>query len=177
MDLKEIDRLTKEYADARRVLGDRVQNLNDEIEAAKKRLLPGIKRAVENAAEKKATLSAAVRDGSHLFVKPRTVVMYGVKVGIEKGKGKIEIPKEEEQRVVTLIEKHFPGMTDILIITTKKPAKKALSQLTVADLKKLGITVEETGDQVVIKGTDSDVDKLVKALLKENENEAMEEAA
>ncbi len=177
MTLPDIERKTKDYADARTVLSDRVQRLNDEIEAAKRRLLPGIKKAVEIAAEKKADLTWALMDSANLFVKPRTIVVCGIKVGLEKGKGKIEIPKEDEEKVVRLIEKYFPEQADVLIQTKKKPAKKALSGLTVAELKKLGITVEETGDQVVIKGTDSDVDKLVKALLKEGETEEVEEAA
>ncbi len=175
MTLSEIEQKTKDYADARSVLGDRVQRLNDEIEAIKKRLLPGIKKAVEIAAERKAILKASIEEGSSLFVKPRTIVAHGVKVGLEKGKGKVEW--EDDDQVVKMIEKHFPDQADVLIKTKKTPVKKALSQLTVAELKKLGITVEETGDQVVIKGTDSDVDKLVKALLKEHENEEMEEAA
>ena len=35
----------------------------------------------------------------------------------------------------------------------------------IADLKRIGCTIEETGDVVVIKPTDSDVDKIVSALL------------
>jgi hypothetical protein len=175
MDLATIDRRTKEYADARRLLADLVQNLNDKIESAKKSLLPGIKRAVDKAAEKKAALSSAVQDGSHLFAKPRTVVMYGVKVGLEKGKGVIEW--DDAEQVIKLIKKYFPDQADVLIKKTEKPIKKALAQLSVQDLKKCGITVEETGDQVVIKDTDSDVDKLVKALLKEDEKEEIEAAA
>lgn len=175
MDLTGIEKLTKEYAEARRVLGDRVQHLTDEIETAKKRLLPGIKRAVENASEKKAALSAAVMQSPELFARPRTIVLSGIKVGLEKGKGIIEW--DDDAQVVKLIEKHFSEQADVLIKTTKKPLKKPLSQLTVAELKKLGIVVEETGDQVVIKGTDSDVDKLVKALLKEDESEEVKEAA
>ena len=173
--MQDIETATRLYADARRVLEDRVQRLNDEIEAAKKRLLPGIKKAVEDAAERKSALSAAIQDGASLFARPRTIVMHGVKIGLEKGKGKIEI--EDAGQVIRLIKKHFPEQADVLIKTREKPVKSALQQLTVAELKKLGITVEETGDQVVIKGTDSDVDKLVKALLKEDENEEVKEAA
>ncbi|GAB4485935.1 MAG: hypothetical protein OHK006_12930 [Thermodesulfovibrionales bacterium] len=175
MDLVTIEGLTKDYADARRSLADRVQALNDEIEAAKKRLLPGIKRAVEKAAEKKAALSSAVLEGVHLFERPRTVVISGIKVGLEKGKGKIEW--EDDEQVVRLIEKHFPEQADVLIQTKKKPLKKALANLSAAELKKIGVVIEETGDQVVIKGADSDVDKLVKALLREDEGEDVKEAA
>lgn len=170
-----IDSITKEYAAARKVLSVRVQDLEDEIAQLKRRHLPGIKKAVEVAKTYQARLAAAIEESPELFVKPRTVVFYGIKVGLEKGKGKIEI--EDSDQVVKLIEKHFPDQADVLIKTSKKPVKKALAQLTVAELKKLGITVEETGDQIVIKPTDSEVDKLVSALLDEEVDEAKEEAA
>jgi hypothetical protein len=48
-----------------------------------------------------------------------------------------------------------------------KPVVDALKQLDVKLLAKLGITVEATGDCVVIKAADSEVDKAVKAILKE----------
>jgi 5-enolpyruvylshikimate-3-phosphate synthase len=175
MIMDDIMKRTGEYAESRTVLAGRVQRLNDEIEAAKRKLLPGIKKAVEVAAEKKAALKNAIEEGAGLFVKPRTVVLYGVKVGLEKGKGKIDW--EDDDQVVKLIKRHYADQADVLIKTTEKPIKKALSALSVAELKKLGVTVEETGDQVIIKGTDSDVDKLVKALLREHENEECEEAA
>ncbi|KAF0145082.1 MAG: hypothetical protein FD156_1193 [Nitrospirae bacterium] len=173
--MNEIEKKTKDYAAAREVLSLRVQNLHNQIEAAKRTLLPGIKKAVQVASEKKAALSEAIKESPELFDRPRTVVISGIKVGLEKGKGKIEW--EDDAQVVKLIEKHFPKQSDMLIKTTKKPLKKSLAQLSVAELKKLGIVVDETGDQVVIKGTDSDVDKLVKAFLKEDENEEVREEA
>ena len=39
----------------------------------------------------------------------------------------------------------FPDKMDLLIKTTEKPVKKSLEQLA-ADLKRLGVTVEESGD-------------------------------
>ena len=46
-----------------------------------------------------------------------------------------------------------------------------------AELKRIGVTVEETGDQIVIKPTDSEVDKLVNALLADAERIESEQAA
>jgi hypothetical protein len=68
--------------------------------------------------------------------------------------------------VVTLIEKSFPkAQADLLIKTTKKPIKKALEDLDVGALKRIGCRVVETGDEIVIKPADSEVDKIVTALL------------
>lgn len=175
MNMHDIEGKTKDYAGARAVLADRVQRLNNEVEAARKRFLPGIKKAVDFAVEKKADLAAAIEQGAALFNNPRTVVFSGIKVGLQKGKGAIEWDNDDQ--VIRLIEKNFPDLADVLIKTTKKPIKKALGGLSVAELKKIGVAVEETGDQVVIKGTDSDVDKLVKVLLKEHESEECEAIA
>ena len=41
--------------------------------------------------------------------------------------------------------------------------------MSVSDLKKIGVTVIETGDEVFIKPTDSEIDKLINALLKDEE--------
>jgi hypothetical protein len=171
--LSEIEALTKDFSDARNVLVERVQNLNDEIEAAKRRLLPGIKKAVAAVSQKRSVLHSAVEDSADLFVKPRTVVFHGIKVGFQKGKGAIEW--DDDAQVVKLIRKHFPDQFDTLVKTTEKPVKGALENLSVQELKWLGVSVSETGDQVVIKATDSSVDKLVKALLKAEEAETVGE--
>ena len=68
--------------------------------------------------------------------------------------------------MVARIKKHLPEQADVLIRTKEAPVKEALAQLTAAELKKIGVTIEDAGDTVVIKPVDSEVDKLVDALLK-----------
>ncbi len=167
--MNEIERLTKDYAYAREALAQRVQGLEDEINTLKRKALPHIRKSVEAAAERRERLKSAIEVSHEFFIEPRTVTFHGIKVGLQKGKGKIEW--DDDEQVVKLIRKHFPEQADVLIKTTDKPVKKALAQLTVSELKKLGIEVEETGDQVVIKSTDSEIDKLVNALLKDEEVE------
>ena len=165
----EIEQHTKAFADRRAALADIVAELNGGIEALKRKHLPVIKRRVAAAAEAHAALTEAIGESAELFVKPKTVVMHGIKVGYAKGKGKIDF--EDGDQVVRLIRKHCADMADVLIVTTEKPSKDALQQLDVATLKRLGCTVDESGDQVVIRPTDSNVDKLVKALLKDATDE------
>ena len=173
--LGDIERLTREFADARERLSVTVRTLEYKIEALKRQYLPGIKKQVGLAQEKKADLAAVIGDNPDLFVKPRTIVISGIKVGFEKGKGSLDW--ESSEVVVKLIRKHFPGEADILIKTKETPRKKALSSLSVGDLKRIGVTVEETGDVVVIRPTDSEVDKLVDALLRDSDETDTEEAA
>lgn len=162
--MNEIEARTKVYADARTKLMEIVSTLNEGLDALKKDHLPRIRRQVQRAHELESDLRALIEQTPDLFVKPKTVVLHGVKVGFEKGKGAILF--DDEDKVVQLIEKRLPDLAEQLVKTTKKPLKGGLAQLTVQQLKSIGCTVEEAGDQVVIRAVDKDVDKLVTALLK-----------
>ncbi len=162
--MNDIDRATRAYAEARELLTQRTAALRDGMEALKRNELPGIKRALEKATARQAELQALLESAPDLFVKPRTVVLHGVKVGFEKGKGKIEF--DDAVRVCKLIKSKLPEKADVLIDTVEKPVKKALAQLTVAELKSLGCTVQADGDVVVIRPIDSELDKLVQALMR-----------
>jgi hypothetical protein len=172
--LGEIERLTKDYADWRMQLSEAVLVAEHEIAAMKRQHVVTIKRKVEAVAERQASLKAAIEASPELFTKPRTMIMHGVKIGFQKEKGKISWA--DANQVIRLIKKHFSEQADVLIKTTEKLIKAALQQLPAADLKRIGVTVGETGDAVVIKSTDSEIDKLVNALLKGDEPDE-EEAA
>jgi hypothetical protein len=167
MTLTEIEKLAKEFSDARAALRERIEVLDEGMRALKKRYLPGIRNAVERAKEKQVCLSDAISDSPDLFIKPRTMTLFGIRFGIEKQKGKIEWEKGAIPGIVKLIKKLFPDSWETYVKVDEKPMKKTLATLPSADLKKLGIQVTETGDAVVIKPVDSEVDKLVDALLNE----------
>ena len=175
MSLETIEQLTKEHAADRAVLAERVQALHDEMTQAKRRKLPGIKSAASNARDSQLRLAAAIEAEKSVFVKPKTRVFHGIKVGLQKAKGKLLFASAE--KVVELILKHFPDQSDVLIKCTSAPVKSALLQLSAADLKKIGCTIEETGDQVVIAPINSEIDELVDALLGDVESEPEPEAA
>lgn len=163
--LEFIDEKAQRFANLRAKLTKAVEAYNAEIEEARNRHSRGIKRLVESAAEAHGELVEAVADSKNLFGKPKSLTLHGVRVGFRKGSGKVAYGDEDQ--VVELIEKKLPEQAEILIVTKKKPNKKALAQLDVAELKKIGCTVEDTGDVPFAEDADSEVDKLVKALLKE----------
>ncbi|HRR42218.1 MAG TPA: host-nuclease inhibitor Gam family protein [Syntrophales bacterium] len=174
--LGDIERLTKEYAEWRRDLSEAVLVAEHEIAAIKRRHVVAIKRKVEAVAERQAQLKAVIEANPELFKKPRTMIIDGVKIGFMKEKGKISW--NDAGQVIKLIKKHFPDQADLLIKTTEKLVKGALQQLPAADLKRIAVTVGADGDAVVIKSTDSEIDKLVEALLKDDtKDDADEEAA
>lgn len=175
MNLVDLDGLTKEFSSAREVLTGRVRELENLITAIKRRRLPGIKTAVNTVMEKQASLKAAIEESRSLFVRPKTMIMHGIKIGYQKSKGTISW--DDGDQVVKLIKKHLPDQADVLIKTTEKPIKDALLNLSAADLKRIGVTISDDGDQVVIKSTDSEIDKFVDALLKEDDLNEEKEAA
>lgn len=170
--MNDIEARAKAYAEARARLAEIVTELQAGLDAIKRENLPRIRRAVARTAELEALLKTVIEDAPELFSKPKTVVLHGIKVGFEKGKGKIEF--DDEDTLVRLIEKKLPDLVDQLIKTTKKPLKTGLGQLTAQQLKAIGCQVEETGDRVVVRAVDKDVDKLVNALLHGAAEEATE---
>jgi hypothetical protein len=168
--MKDIEALAKRYADARGMLSDIVAALNYEREQVLRNYLTRLKRQVASAKGAEAELKSAIEASPALFEKPRTQVFHGVKVGFRKSTGKLEF--DDPDQVVKLIRKHFPEQFDVLVKTAETPIKEALANLTAAELKKLGVEVAESGDVVLVKDAAGEVDKIVKALLKDEELEA-----
>lgn len=175
MDLKDVENVVKQYSDARKSLSKRVAAFKDEEDALKRRFVPGIKRIVEEVTERYNRLSSLLNEAKHLFERPRTATFHGIKVGFQKQKG--ELAWEDDAAVVKLIRKHFPDQVDTMIKVVEKPIKAALATLTVAELKRLGVRVEDDSDKILIKTTDTEIDKLVEALLKPGKTEEEEAAA
>jgi hypothetical protein len=122
----------------------------------------------------KEGLRGLVDSARDLFEKPKTQVFSGVKVGLKKGKGKIEW--DDDDAVVRRIKKNHPDLVDQLIICKEKPSKEGLATLDVKQLKALGVAVEEAGDQIVVKDMDGEIEKIIKALMKSEEEDRAEAA-
>ena len=164
----EIDKAAQNYARAHDALRDEMQHVEAAIAKIKEAHHKALRKLVAEAADKKAALREIIDESREQFDRPKTRILHGIKLGLRKGTGKLDW--EDDELVVKLIKKKLPKETwEVLIKTTEKPRKDGLSGIDVNDLKKIGVTAEDTGDQVVIKPTDSEIDKLVDALLKENE--------
>jgi hypothetical protein len=168
-ELVKIELLTKDYAECRKVLENRIVRHRSLMQAITRRLLPGIKSAVANANDAKAKLTNQIDAHRELFEKPKTQVFHGIKVGLKKGSGAVEF--DDEALVIALIKREFPEQKEALIKVKETLRKKALAELTIEDLEKIGAVMEGTQEYVLIKDTVSNVDKLVAALLKEGKSE------
>lgn len=161
--MQEIETKAKAHALAREKLSEVVTSLQDGIDALKRSHMARLKAAVNKAADTSDELLALVKESRELFTKPKSVTLHGIRIGYQKEKGKIEF--DDPDHVIKLIRKHFPKLAKTLIATTEKPSKDALNNLSAEQLKKIGVTVTSDTDVVFIRPADSDVDKMVNALL------------
>lgn len=164
--MTEIQECAQKYARAREVLHDRATQLKKDTEQLTARRMPGILDAAKMVGVLRQQLAKLIENASLYFTEPRTIKFHGVTCGLRKGAGKVDWDDEDEV-VVARIRKHLPDKAASLIATVEVPSKEALlkANLSTADLKRIGVTITGTGDQVVIKQAKSDTDKLVKQLL------------
>ena len=160
----DFERLAQDLSGARMMLKEVVSSLETEISVLKKKQLPAIRKWASASAERQTALHQAIEENPGEFVKPRSRILHGIKFGIQKKKG--EVTWEDEERVIFLIKKHFPELIEGLIRVKETPIKNALVEMAAVDLKKLGVSVENDTDEVFIKATDSEIDKIVDAILK-----------
>lgn len=157
-----IEERARYYAACRDDLGSRIHELEAEITAIRERYRQALLETLRSHKQAEDDLRATLEAAPHLFTKPRTRVLHGIKVGFQKGKGGLKIA--DESATIKLIRKHCAEQVDALIKTTEKPIKDALANLDDTTLKKLGVQVVGVCDVVVIKATDGDLEKLIKAL-------------
>jgi hypothetical protein len=171
--LAEVETRALAYSRARTALADELAGLQEELENAKKRHMRSIKSLAAAAAAAEANLHAAIELGPHLFVKPRTLELHGVKVGYRTAQGRIVW--DDEETVLKLIRRHLKGEEDVLIKTTYKVSKDGLKALSATDLAKIGCRVEGAGDQVVLSMADDQIEKMLSKLISEMVETILEE--
>lgn len=161
------------FHDAHKALSNEVQEMNDAITAIKRAKMAVLKRLVIRAKETRAALEQQIEAAPDLFTKPRTLILSGITCGFRKQKGKTIC--EDPDRTVALIKKHFDKSEHTTLInTTEKPDLKAIGKLTAEQIKKLGIEITRDTDKTVTDPADSEVDKIVEALLAESTEQEVE---
>jgi hypothetical protein len=160
--MTEIEERTRYYAACRDDLAAAIHALDAEITVMREQHRAGILDALRAHKRAEDELRAAIEAAPSLFTEPRTRVLHGIRVGYQKGRGGLDIA--DEAATIKLIHKHLPQQVEALVKVTEKPIKKALQNLDVGTLKKLGVNVLNTGDVIVLAATDGDLDKLIQAL-------------
>lgn len=169
-----IEAAASHYAIARRALARRVADFEAAVARLRSLHVGEITQLAADAKQHQDKLETLIKANRGLFEERRTIVFHGIKLGLQKGKGKVEWADKEKlvQRIFDLCS---DDQQDLLLETTYTPRKDALATLDAALLKKLGVTVTGTGDQVVIKGADAEVEKIVARILAETSKPATDE--
>jgi hypothetical protein len=110
----------------------------------------------------------AIGKSPELFIKPKTMVLHGVKVGFQKGKRSYVFDNEE--LVIENIRGNFQFswiQAKNLIRTKESVHKPALDKLSEDELNTIEVERLDPGDEVVVKSTGTAIDKFVASLLKE----------
>jgi hypothetical protein len=144
-------------------LEDLMADLEADLAAVKDRHLRTLKRQAALVAAGEAELHQAVAASPQMFVKPRTTILHGTKIGYLNSVGSVTYA--DEARVVQLIGKHFPDRLEELVKTERTPRKDALRTLTGPELARLGCRIEGAGDLIVVKRVAGDVEKLINKLI------------
>jgi tryptophan 2,3-dioxygenase len=176
MNLNEIETLAQAYAESYRELEGAVQALEDGVRTIKRKLLPTIRRLAEESANHKGAVLAAITDSKALFEKPRSRVLAGVKVGLQKRRGQVVI--DDEEATIRRIRELLPKDQVELVIRVKESVHKpAVYDLTGGDLKRLGIKVDADTDEAIAKIAGEDIERMVDALLTDDDVRDSTEAA
>lgn len=162
--ITEIDQLARQYADAQTALDSLTNELRQEIDQAVRARWPELRKATTRAAERYEALYALVSEARPVFEKPKTKILHGVRVGFRKSKDAVQVL--DADNTVALIKKHLPDSVELLIARSEKPIQAAVEQLDDSDLKLIGCRRVAGRDEPVAALAETDLDKVVQALMK-----------
>lgn len=123
----------------------------------------GIDLAAAERAELETELLALVQAAPSLFVKPRSISVDGVKCGYRKEEDGMDW--DDEQAVIARIDDLHPELYHLLVRETKSIVVDALSQLEARQLRQVGVRLVSGADRAFVSIGESEVDKLVKAIV------------
>lgn len=125
----------------------------------------GIDAAAEEEAAAKAELQQLVDAAPQLFARPRSITQDGVSTGYRKGEDTLDW--DDDAMVIARIRAlpELAELATVLIRTEETLNVAALGELDGHARRKVGIRLTQGVDQSFIRFTDSDVEKMVKAIL------------
>ena len=165
--MESIAGLCKSYAAARERLADTTEAIRSEQRRALRQRLRGLKARVAEVSAARDRLREAIAENPGLFEKPRTRALEGIKVGYRKQPGRIDC---DEGRTIARIRKLYPDRKAALVRVRESLNHAALKNLDAKILASIGVTVIQVDDQIVIAAANGDLDKLVDALLSDEED-------
>jgi hypothetical protein len=162
--MQDIERETRQYAEAKRRLNEVMAEFRKEADELKASFAADIRKAMGRVTSQHADLYREIAENRDLFGKPRTQEFDGIVVGLKKGRGKLEITDEDQ--TIAVIEEDFPKLAKLLIRTEKTLVKDAVKKLPPETLEAIGAAITGKEDRIIIEDVDSQIDRVMSSILK-----------
>ena len=160
-----LEAAARAFAVAHGRLTERVRRLTARVDELQHQATPEIKARADELTAAAGTLRAAIEDNPRAFVRPKTRVIAGVKVGFRKMRGQVSFV--DEGKVIERIRARLPTEQAYMLIRVRESVDKtALADLELTDLRRIGVSVTADEDVVVIDAGEKDVARFVRALIK-----------
>ena len=166
MNLNDIGVLVRSYADDRDALAEVVDAVRDVQRRAVRERIRTIRTRVAATSTSRDRLRDAIDGARGLFDKPRTQSLHGVKFGLRKMPGRIEGDMAE---AIRRIDRRMPDREPELVQTRRSLDKRAVLRLSARELASIGLSLVHDDDQIVIAAASNDLDKLVDAMLADDD--------
>ena len=161
-DMAEIMRLAGRLAAATEATETLADEIRTEQRKALRARLRTLQRRIADQAAAEETLRDAIDARHDLFQRPRSVAVDGVKFGLRKQPGAVDIG--DEARAIQRLRDKLPQHADALVNVKETLDRKALRKLTAGELAKIGVAIDRTTDAVTITRPASDLEKFIDAL-------------
>lgn len=163
MTLEQIERLAEACSTAESHLNDEMQILDHQLKEVAKSNRKVITAAVRATKKAYADLANAVAESPELFVKPKSKVLHGIKVGYKKGTDTFEVASEEH--TISRIRQQLPELEILLVKVEESVIKGGLKQLTDAQLIEIGVLKHIGENKPFCEAEEGDWEKAVRALI------------
>lgn len=163
-ELIDIARRCFEYEEACAALELLIAKLESRIRDIKDDSMKDLKRGAAAVASLAGELTELVGEHPHLFRKPRTLTLNGVRVGFMEQKGSLEI---DDEAIAIAKLRCILGQDDAeAYIQTKEILRKdQVRDLDAKILSRIGARIAGAGDQVIVKRAAGDIEKLLNKMV------------
>lgn len=170
MNIEQIMEMARTFARARGRVVARCGFIQRAINRLKKDNLPALAHLCQGEAQIHGELHDAIDNNRQLFEKPRTIVVDDIRIGLRKQKGKLQW--DDDEKLIERIKSQFVA-PEALIRVKETPNTEGLAMLSGQELKKLGVTISEDSDVVVIAAVkDTEIEKVAQQFLNTPEPES-----
>lgn len=165
--LENIRAAAERLATAHLATSARASLMQEQIKEAVTPIYDRHRSSLDSAAEEEAAANAELQsllDASpHLFIKPRSLSVNGVRAGFRKQDDTLNWP--DDGVVIARIKALIPEQADLLIRSQESLVVDAVANLDSKTLRAIGVSQVSGVDQSYITVGDSDIEKLAKTLI------------